>query len=101
MVATFVCEGVKVLDGVNVAVAVRVAVRVGVADFVNVGDFVAVGIFEAVNVGPAGVLVAGSGVLVGVNTAPGVPIIAITKPDPIDIWVMLLRVAGIDGSKTP
>ena len=74
-------DDVQVRDGVDVAFPFFVGVRDLVGDLV----------------GPAGVFVAGADVRVAVNTAPGVPTIANTKPSPIAIWVMLLRPAGIAG----
>ena len=102
-----VIDGVNVIDGVRVMVrvAVAVGVRDGVADglpgLVGVRDFVGDSVFVGDFVGPAGVFVAGSGVLVDVNTGPAVPTIASTYPFPIAIWVMLLSPAGTVGTVTP
>ena len=61
-------DDVQVRDGVADGLPRLVGVRDFVGDSVLVGDFV----------GPAGVLVAGAGERVGVNTAPGVPTMAMT-----------------------
>ena len=99
-----VCDGVNVSDGVRVMVrvAVAVGVRDGVADglpcLVGVRDLVGDSVLVGDFVGPLGVLVAGAAVRVAVNTAPGVPMMAMAYPSPNASWVTLFNPDGIEGT---
>ena len=70
----FVAEGLMNLVGVLDASTSLVGVRV----LVKIANLVGVCVFVRVRVGTLGVLVAGKGVLVDVNTGPAVPTIANT-----------------------